>query len=994
VIGETVSHYKILEELGSGGMGVVFKAEDTRLKRLVALKFLPHDLTRDPNAKRRFINEAQLTSSLDHPNICTIYEIDETKDGQLFISMACYQGLTLKQHLEQGPLKLEEAIKITIQIAQALTKTHSKGIIHRDIKPANIFITDEGQVKLLDFGLAKLAHQSKVTKTGTTVGTVAYMSPEQARGEEIDSDSDIWSLGVVLYEMITGQLPFKGENWEAVLYAILHQSPQPIRQIRPEVPEELQLSVYKMMNRDMDQRYENAASLITDLKLLGLHTDVAIEIDRLDQRLVKIYKWTKIRKIPWLVPLISLILITFIVIVVLIFQKAPVLKREPITVMSFKNLTGEDRFEYFTEVIPNLLITNLEQSEYLHLMTRERMNDLLKQMGREDIEEIDNELGFELCKMDGIKTIVLGSFTKAGNLFAVDVKMLDVDTKDLLHSISSKGKGVESILEHQIDELSIGISKGVGLTDDQITTSKLGIADVTTSSMDAYNYFLRGRSDYEKRYYNDARRFLEKAIELDSLFASAYLYLAWTHESLVNINKSDSALKKAKMLSPAASEKEKLYIEASYASVFGKDPQKRISILNELANKYPKEKRVYFFLASFYQREEMYSKALQELNKALKLDPTYGNAINLLAYIHTDLGDYNTAIEYFQKYSTLSPGDAKPFDSIAELFLVMGHLDKSITKFKEALEVKPDFGVEWKISYIYALKENYSEAIKWIDKFVENAPAPALKARGYLWKAFYHYWLGNMDHAHQAILIAIENYTQAGYMWGKFAMDLFSALIYLKLEEFDQSRMQFKIWHDWISEHDPYQIPWRTAFYNFCLGLIDLEEGKIDSAESRLSKIKSLIPQISRGKDYIPYRYNLLQGEILLKKGLTDKTIAICKNLPLPESFEFIHANLVLYNTPVPRDLLGRAYYQKGDMEKAIAEYERLVKFDAKSQNRFLVYPKYHYELARLYEKEGDRDLAMIQYKIFIELWKNTDIGKEELSDAKQRVLKLSGEKN
>jgi serine/threonine protein kinase len=265
MIGKEISHYKILEKLGEGGMGVVYKAEDTKLKRTVAIKFLPSTLSADKESKTRFINEARTASALDHPNICIIYEIGETKQGQSFIAMACYDGETLKEKIKDQRLKIKDAIDLTIQIAKGLVRAHEEGIVHRDIKPANIMITNRGELKILDFGLAKLAGQSRLTRTGTTMGTVAYMSPEQARGETVDNRTDIWSLGVVLYELITGEHPFKGDYDQALIYNIINQDPRPLTEIQPNIPEALNHLVLKALSKNPDERPPHLHEILKEL---------------------------------------------------------------------------------------------------------------------------------------------------------------------------------------------------------------------------------------------------------------------------------------------------------------------------------------------------------------------------------------------------------------------------------------------------------------------------------------------------------------------------------------------------------------------------------------------------------------------------------------------------------------------------------------------------------------------------------------------------------
>jgi len=475
MINNTISHYKVLEKIAEGGMGVIYKAQDTKLKRIVVLKFLPPDLTRDAEAKERFIKEARAASALDHPSICTIYEIDETDDGQMFIAMACYQGQTVKEMIGQGPLKLEKAIDIAAQVAQGLIKAHGQGILHRDIKPGNILVTDDGRVKILDFGLAKLAGRTTLTKEGTTLGTVAYMSPQQTRGEAVDHRTDIWSLGVVLYEMLTGKQPFKGDYDQAVVYAILNEEPQLVTGLRTGVPLELERIINKALVKNLEERYQHVDELLADLRRLWKDLETPRE-SQLPKVVAKVAHKRRIRRISIPVGIVIFLVLGFLLRSQLVSEQVLVTEPRPIAVISFQNQTGDQTYDYLREAISNLLITNLEQSPYLRVTTKERMYDLIRQLGKEKVEVIDRDLGFELCQLEGIDAIVLGSFTKAGDIFATDVKVLDVRSKRLLKSASAKGQGVDSILKKQIEELSKDISRGVGLVVQRIERAQLQIA--------------------------------------------------------------------------------------------------------------------------------------------------------------------------------------------------------------------------------------------------------------------------------------------------------------------------------------------------------------------------------------------------------------------------------------------------------------------------------------------------------------------------------------
>lgn len=990
MIGNTVSHYKILEKVGAGGMGVVYKAEDTKLKRTVALKFLPPDLTRDDEAKERFMHEAQAASALEHNNICNIHEIDETEDGQTFITMACYEGESLKEKIERGPLKIDEAVDIASQISRGLAKAHEKRIVHRDIKPGNIFVTSEGVVKILDFGLAKLFGRTVLTREGTTLGTVNYMSPEQSRGEKVDQRTDIWSLGIVLYEMITGQLPFKADYEQAVVYSIMNESPEPMTGVRTGVPMELERIVLKALEKEQEDRFQHMDEMLTDLNKLKRGLETAPKT--LPHGVVKeefSKKWIKRAIIP--IALLIVLVLGFLLLRFILFKEDLVAEPKPIAVISFENQTGDKAYDYLGKAIPNLLITNLEQSKYLRVTTWERMHDLLKQFGKEDVETIDKDLGFELCRMDGVDAIVLGSFTKAGNMFAMDVKVLDVTTKKILKSANSKGKGEDSILETQIDELSKDISRGVGISERKIEATQQPIAEVTTTSMDAYNYFIKGRECQEKHYYDDARRFLEKAVQLDSTFAIAYGWLGFTSMFLGDINAMNKAYEKAKSYEFRATEKEKLYIDIGYAVYIERDPKKYFSMMKHMAKKYPKEKRIHYYLSWYYNSRKLFDEAIEEANLALQLDPNYGEAINELAYTYAYMGEYDSAIEFFKRYATVSPGDANPFDSMGELYLKMGKLDDAIEKYIEALEIKPDFGSEFKIAYIYGLRENYAETRKWVDLYIAKAQSSGRKAEGYCWKGFYHFWLGNLDLSFENLRAATNLADDIGNEFVKALIDWMKGWIYYDRGEIERGLNHFKSFYNLGIKNCPLCTPLYTAEYDFYKGLLDLKRGRIDSTKSRLAQIKDLRSKTTlRWKDWIAFYYNLLFAEVLCAEDSLEKTIVVCKKVS-PMGISMDSEDMLSLNAPFVMDVLPRIYIQKGELDKAIAEYERLITYNPTSKDRRLINPKYHYKLAKLYEEKGWLGKANDQYEKFLEIWKDADADLPELVDAKKRLSKLFG---
>lgn len=687
MIGITISHYKILEKLGEGGMGVVYKAEDIKLQRIVALKFLPTELTRDSEAKARFIHEAQAASALQHNNICTIHGIDETDDGRLFIVMDCYEGELLKEKIARGPMKLEETVEIAIQVAGGLLKAHEKGIVHRDIKPANVFTTTDGTVKILDFGLAKLAGgQTRLTKAGSTLGTAAYMSPEQARGEDVDPRSDIFSLGVLLYEMVSGQLPFRGEHEAALLYEIVNITPKHLGELQQEFPAMLEHIVEKAMEKDPVARYQSLDELLNDFMLLKQEIETGVT--------VKVHVSGPIRLRRMLLVVVPLVAIALYVLLNFFLPSSLKSSEVPsIAVLYLKNL-GTDNDEPYSYGITQDLIVDIAKAGLVRVAP---MKDILPfQISTMPVDSIALKLR--------VKYVFDGSIKREGDMLRLAGQIVEAKTGTTLWADRWQIKASESTsLQGQLAQAIISALK---LKPSEVI--KKDISRKRTTNPEAYEYYLRAKYLFEKKKTKEdimtARGMYQEVIDLDSGFVLGHLGYGKTYESQGEYERAENIYKHALNIAQHQDGKS----EEAHA-------------LRNLG-------WVEYFRGNYPKALNFYSQSL-EINNEIGDRASEGKTLNNIGIVCSKQGDFTKAVGYYTKYLKISQelgdrsGEGQTLNNIGIVYYMQGEYTKALDCYTQSLKISQELGdrasegqTQNNISSVFYFQGDYAKALDYYTK--------------------------------------------------------------------------------------------------------------------------------------------------------------------------------------------------------------------------------------------------------------------------------------
>jgi serine/threonine protein kinase len=978
--------YQVIEELGKGGMGKVYKVFDTKIKEKIALKLIKPEIASDRETIERFSNELKLARKIRHKNVCGMFDIGEA-EGSHFITMEYVGGEDLKTMIRMSTgLTVGTVLSIGKQICLGLAEAHSLGVVHRDLKPQNIIIDKGGNAKIMDFGIARSLRDKGITGGGIIIGTPEYMSPEQTEAKEVDQRSDIYSLGVILYEMATGRVPFEGET--ALSVAIKHKTeiPKDPKAINPNIPDDLRRLILRCLEKDKVKRYQSAAEVEAELDKIekGIPTTQRITPERapLTSREITI-KFTLKRLAVPAVGIAALAIIALLIFYLLPkkqFAPLPPSGKPSLAILYFENLSGDRSLDPWKTALTELLITKLSQSKYINVLSSDRIFSLLKRLNLQEARKYSTEDLVKVANESGATYTLSGSLMKAGQKIIMTLTLQKPRTGEVVSPLNAECSGEEEIFP-KVDELAVKIKSDLNLTPDQVASDiDKEVGKITTSSPEAYKYYSEGRKYHNNGEYRKSISSIEKAIAIDSGFAMAYRSLANAYGNLGYSTEATKCFQKAFELSDQVSDRERYIIQGDY----------------------------------YRESEKTYDKAIEVYDTLLKLYPEDGIGNNNLSMIYFDLEEWDKAIAL---HETLIQNKDDSFYSYvfkADLYCAKGLYDKA----REAPELYinrfgDNFNIRWALGYINFFQGKYAPALLELEKALQLNPSDndSLWLRGgiYLCKGDFK----EAERDFQALLDSEEkayhlngrtSFASLYHLQGRFveakkqlhsgveeAKELSAwsseALMHLKLAYLE---MRSGNHEEAIKECDQAralaaanEISGTERWSLLLKAMIFLEMNELEKAQQIAVELKSMIEKQMNKK--LVRMSDFLSGMIELKRNnpgkaieYSDKAVSL---MPFQHTSNQEHALLL--------DCLTQAYYKSGALDKARQEYEKITSLSAGRTAWGDIYAKSFYMLGKIAEQQGDKARARENYQKFLDLWKNADPGLPEVEDARKRLAEL-----